>query len=45
MCEITNKNFNNFYNQIKQDVESSKFIAIDTEFSGLSTSNDSSTTR
>lgn len=45
MCEITNKNFNSLYNQIKHDIESSKFIAIDTEFSGLSINNDTSTTR
>lgn len=44
MCEITTNNFNDFYHQIEQDIKQSKFIAIDTEFSGLSTS-DNATTR
>lgn len=35
MCEVTNDNFHQLYHQIENDLKASKFISIDTEFSGL----------
>lgn len=43
MCEVTNENFSELYNQIKADLQAAKFVAIDSEFSALSAGNVPST--
>ncbi|KAF5306180.1 hypothetical protein FQR65_LT07456 [Abscondita terminalis] len=40
MCEVTNKNFNIILPELKNNIKNAKFIALDTEFSCLTASQD-----